>query len=118
MEEVSGYFSTLYINNYIMKKYLFTLIFAVSALISQASDKGPWTGFITDEHCGVKSAKEDHAECAKSCIAGGKTMVLVVGNKMYKISDHKKAEEFIGQKVTVNGELKGDVLEIKEIKKA
>jgi hypothetical protein len=101
-----------------MKKYLLALALVFSALISTASDKGPWTGVISDDHCGVKKANAEHAECAKQCIAGGKTMVLVVGNKMYKISDPKKAEEFIGQKVTISGELKGDVLEVKEIKKA
>ena len=101
-----------------MKKYLLTLALAFLALIGFASDKGTWTGFITDDHCGVKSAKEDHAECARNCIAGGKNAVFVVGDKMYKISDPAKVKDFIGQKVTINGELKGDVLEIKEIKKA
>jgi hypothetical protein len=101
-----------------MKKYLFTLALTLVTLISNASDKGTWTGFITDEHCGVKSAKEDHAECARQCIAGGKTTVLVVGDKMYKISDPKKVEEFIGKKVTIKGDLKGDTIEVKDVQKA
>ena len=101
-----------------MKKYLLTIALVLVAVISQAADKGSWTGVISDDHCGVKKANEEHAECAKQCIAGGKTMVLVVGNKMYKISDPKKAEEFIGKKVTIKGELKGDTIEVKEIQKA
>jgi len=101
-----------------MKKYVFTIVLTLFALISNASDKGTWTGFITDEHCGVKSANEGHAECAKKCIADGKTAVLVVGDKMYKISDPKKVEEFIGKKVTIKGELKGDTIDITNIKKA
>ena len=101
-----------------MKKYLFTLVLTFVVLVSNASDKGSWTGVISDDHCGVKKANEEHAECAKQCIAGGKTMVLVVGNKMYKISDPKKAEEFIGKKVTVKGELKGDTIDISNIQKA
>ena len=47
-----------------MKTSLFTLLFTIFAMVSHASDKGTWTGFITDEHCGVKSANESHAECA------------------------------------------------------
>ena len=101
-----------------MKKHLITLLLVIFAQIGHASEKGTWTGFITDDHCGVKSAKEEHAECAKQCIAGGKNTVLVVGDKMYKISDPKKVEEFIGKKVTIKGELKGDTIEVKDVQKA
>ena len=34
------------------------------------------------------------------------------------VSDPKKAEEFIGQKVIITGEIKGDKLEIESISKA
>lgn len=101
-----------------MKTYLFTLVLTFSVLFSNASDKGNWTGFITDDHCGVKSANESHAECAKKCIAGGKATVFVVGDKMFKITDPKTVAEFIGQKVTIRGELTGDVIEVKKVKKA
>jgi hypothetical protein len=101
-----------------MKKYLFTLALTLCVLISNAADKGSWTGVISDDHCGVKKANAEHAECAKQCIAGGKTMVLVVGNKMYKISDPKKLEEYIGKKVTVKGDLKGDTIEVTGVEKA
>ena len=101
-----------------MKTSLFTLLFSIIAVISHASDKGTWTGFITDEHCGVKSANESHAECARKCVAGGKTAVLVVGDKMYKFSDPKRVADFVGQKVTIKGELNGDVIEVKKVKKA
>ncbi len=101
-----------------MKTYLFTILLTFFALISNASDKGTWTGFITDDHCGVKSANEGHAECAKKCVAGGKTAVLVVGDKMYKFTDPKAVAEFVGQKVIIKGELNGDVIEVKKVKKA
>lgn len=101
-----------------MKTYLFTLLLTLFAAISNAADKGTWTGFITDDHCGVKSANEGHAECAKKCVAGGKTAVLVVGDKMYKFTDPKKVADFVGQKVTIKGELNGDAIDVKKVKKA
>ena len=101
-----------------MRTSLFTLLFSIVAMVTHASDKGTWTGFITDEHCGVKSANESHAECAKKCVAGGKTAVLVIGDKMYKFSDPQKVADFVGQKVTIKGSLNGDVIEVKKVKKA
>jgi hypothetical protein len=101
-----------------MKKYLISLLMMFFVVIASATEKGTWTGFISDDHCGVKSANEGHAECAKKCIKDGKATVIVVGEKMYKISDPKKVEEFIGQKVTIEGDLKGDVIEVKKVAKA
>ena len=101
-----------------MKQYFLVLVFAFFATITQALDKGTWTGFITDDHCGVKSANENHSECAKKCVAGGKAAVLVVGDKMYKISDPQKVAEFIGQKVIVKGEINGDAIDVQKVKKA
>jgi hypothetical protein len=101
-----------------MKKYLLSLLMVLFITISYATEKGTWTGFISDEHCGVKSANEGHAECAKKCIASGKATVLVVGDKMYKISDPAKVAEYIGQKVTIKGSLEGDVVTVKKVSKA
>lgn len=101
-----------------MKQFFLAIVFAFFATITHASDKGTWTGFITDEHCGVKSANESHTECAKKCVAGGKVAVFVVGDKMYKISDPQKVAEFIGQKVTIKGELNGESIDVQKVKKA
>ncbi|HEX5668181.1 MAG TPA: hypothetical protein VFX73_05205 [Chitinophagaceae bacterium] len=101
-----------------MKKYILTLLMAFFVILGYATEKGKWTGFISDDHCGVKSANEGHAECAKKCIKDGKATVIVVGDKMYKISDPKKVEEYIGQKVTIEGNLKDDVIEVKKVSKS
>jgi hypothetical protein len=101
-----------------MKKYVISLIMVFFVLLGNATEKGKWTGIISDDHCGVKSANENHAECAKKCIKDGKATVIVVGDKMYTISDPKKVEEFIGKKVIIEGDLKGDVLEVKKVSKA
>jgi hypothetical protein len=101
-----------------MKKYFLSLFTMFIVALSYATEKGTWTGIISDDHCGVKAANEGHAECAKKCIADGKATVIVVGDKMYKISDPKKVEAFIGQKVTIKGDLKDDVLAVAKVSKA
>jgi hypothetical protein len=101
-----------------MKKYLITLLMVFFVIIGNATEKGTWTGIISDDHCGVKSANEGHAECAKKCIKDGKATVLVVGDKMYKISDPKQVEAYIGQKVTITGDLTDDVIKVKKVSKA
>src|SRR6478736_1950236 len=101
-----------------MKKYFITLLMILFVAIGNATEKGTWTGIISDDHCGVKSANEGHAECAKKCIKDGHATVIVVGDKMYKITDPKKVADFIGQKVTIEGDLKDDMIEVKKVSKA
>ena len=102
-----------------MKKLLLAmaLLFAITTA-NAGDDKGKWTGYISDSKCGVNGAKEGHVDCAKKCIKEGAATVFVVDKKVYTISDPKKAEEFIGQKVVITGEIKGDKLEIESISKA
>ena len=71
-----------------MRKLLFLLALLVSGLV-YAADKGTWTGYISDADCGTKGNNADHAECAKKCVKGGAAPVLVVGDKVYAISNPK-----------------------------
>ncbi|MGC4036679.1 MAG: hypothetical protein QM764_12010 [Chitinophagaceae bacterium] len=99
-----------------MKKLLVSiLMFSVIAVY--ASDKGTWTGFIGDAHCGVKGNNAEHAECAKKCVKGGEAPVLVVGDKVYTLKNPKKVAKFIGDKVTISGTLTGDEIEIDKVTK-
>jgi hypothetical protein len=100
-----------------MKKYLLLLVLAICFAAAYAMDKGKWTGFISDDDCGVKGNNKDHAACAKSCVKRGAKPVLVVGDKVYAISNPKKIEKFIGDEVTVTGTMTNDVLEIDTVKK-
>jgi hypothetical protein len=102
-----------------MKKLLLgiVLFFAITT-VNAGDDKGKWTGYIVDSKCGVEGAKEGHEECAKKCIKQGATAVFVVDKKVYTISDPKKVKEFIGKKVVITGEIKGDKVEIESISKA
>lgn len=101
-----------------MKKFLLAIVLLLAITAYAGTDKGKWTGYIGDSNCGVKGAKEGHEECAKRCIKGGAATVFIVDKKVYTVSDPKKAEEFIGQKVIITGEIKGDKLEIESITKA
>jgi hypothetical protein len=99
-----------------MKKYLMLIVMVVCFTAANALDKGKWTGFIGDDHCGTKGNNKEHSACAKSCVKGGKIPVFVVADKVYSISNLKLVENFIGEEVTITGTITNNVLEIETIK--
>jgi hypothetical protein len=99
-----------------MKKY-FLLLGMFFCLAVYAAEKGTWTGFIGDAHCGAKGNNAAHADCAKKCVKEGYAPVFVVGERVYAISDPKKVSKFIGDKVTITGTITGDTIEIEKISK-
>ena len=82
-----------------------------------AGDPITVTGFVGDDHCGAKSGP-DHAECAKKCVKGGHKPVLIVGKKVYMISNPEKIADLVGDKVDVTGEVNGDTITIEKVSKA
>jgi hypothetical protein len=77
------------------------------------------TGWVADAMCAKdphKVASADHAACAKKCIAGGEKPVLVVGDKVYTISNPDILVPHAGEKVTVVADVKGDDLTVKSVK--
>ena len=100
-----------------MKKYLLLPLMILTFALAYAFEKGTWTGFISDSHCGAKGNNEGHADCAMKCIKGGALPVFVVGKKVYAITDPKKVSDFIGQKVTITGTITGDSLDIEKVTK-
>ena len=99
-----------------MKKYLLLAALFV-ALAAFRADKGTWTGWISDSHCGAMGNNEGHASCAKKCIKEGYAPVFVVGEKVYTINDPKKVSKYIGDKVTITGTITDDKLDIEKISK-
>jgi len=99
-----------------MKKILL-LLGVFFSVIAFAADKGTWTGYISDAHCGAKGNNDGHAACAKKCVKEGYAPVFVVGDKVYAISDPKKVSGYIGDKVTVTGTMTGDSIDIEKISK-
>lgn len=98
-------------------KNIFLAAFLLLSASVFASDPIKVTGFIGDDHCGTKSGP-DHAECAKSCVKNGHKPVLIVGKKVYAISNPEKLDDLVGEKVDVTGEVKGDTITIEKVSKA
>ena len=91
----------------------FLLILSGFSLTAVADE---WTGYISDSKCGAKGAKDEHGECAAKCVKGGASPVFVTDGKVYKIDDSSKVQDHIGHKVTITGELKGDTLQVQDVK--
>jgi hypothetical protein len=91
----------------------FVLVLSLFAVTSMAADL---TGYISDSKCAAKGAKDAHADCAVKCVKGGAAPVFVSDGKVYKISDASKVQDHIGHKVTITGDVKGDTIEVQEVK--
>ncbi|HZF10866.1 MAG TPA: DUF5818 domain-containing protein [Thermoanaerobaculia bacterium] len=102
---------------------LVTVLAVVLALLPLASllaDAGSWNGWITDENCGAKGAKAEHAACSKRCMDKGAKLVFYNNGdkKIYKLDKQDVAKEHIGHEVTVKGEVKGDAIAVSSIEPA
>lgn len=98
-----------------MRHIILTLSFALAASAAEM------TGWISDASCGSGNAGSDKAqrECAERCIKGGADAVFVSKDgKVFKISasGQPKAKAHIKGAVKVTGEVKGDTLDLKDIK--
>jgi hypothetical protein len=103
-----------------MKKYLLLFVMAISMSAVFAANKvedGPLTGYIGDAMCAAKGKANtaDHAACAAKCIKGGSAAVLVVGDKVYKISNQKEVVKYAGKKVTLEGKVTDDSIEVTKV---
>ena len=107
-----------------MKKTIAVLvgILAVIALplVTSAGTKGSWTGWITDDSCGAKGAKAEHADCAKKCLDNGGKLVFynTANEKIYNIDKQDVAKAHLGHEVKVTGEADGDDIKVEKIEKA
>ena len=87
-----------------------------------AAVAGPMTGWISDASCGASNASAEKAsrECAERCIKSGAPAVFVsdADQKVYKIAGNVKVADHLQHKVQIDGDVKGDTITVKEIKKA
>jgi Protein of unknown function (DUF5818) len=91
---------------------------ATLALLPFASARAEsLNGWITDDNCGAKGAKADHAKCAAKCLEKGAKLVFVTtdGHKIYKLDKQDLAKEHVGHQVTVTGEVKDDTIAVDTI---
>ena len=88
----------------------------LSTLFAVTSFAAEMTGYISDSRCGAKGEKDAHADCAMKCVKGGAAPVFVSDGKVYKIDDVAKVQDHVGRKVTINGEVRGDTIQVQEVK--
>jgi hypothetical protein len=101
-----------------MKKLIAITTLALS-LASASAFAESFTGVVADAMCAKDAAKAsspDHAACAKKCIKGGEPAVLIVGSKVYAVSNPDTLTAYAGKKVTVDGTVSGDTLTVKSVK--
>ena len=89
-------------------------------LLTTAAFGAEWTGYISDSTCGKSNANDTEASknCAKTCVKNGAKPVFVVGDKVFQIADPKAVMNFVGEKVVIDGSLKGETVSVAKIKKA
>ncbi len=87
-----------------MKKFFgYAVAVAMLAGVSFAAETTV-KGVISDEHCGAKGAKGDHAACAEKCIKGGAAPVFVSEDgKVWKITNPDSVKGHYGHSVEVKG---------------
>jgi hypothetical protein len=79
-----------------------------------------YTGVVADAMCAknpAKASSPDHAACAKKCIEGGSPAVLIVGEKVYTVTNADMLNAYAGKKITVDATLNdAGTLTIKSVK--
>ena len=98
-----------------MKKIGLACVLVLS-LFAVTSFAAEMTGYISDSKCGAKGEKDAHADCAVKCVKGGAAPVFVSDGKVYKIDDAAKVQDHVGHKVTITGEVKGDTIQVQDVK--
>ncbi len=79
-----------------------------------------WTGWITDEACGVKNANKNGKGCALACYKNGSRLVLYVksDDKIYHLDKQEVAAENLGYPVRVTGVLEDGTIRVSRITEA
>ena len=98
-----------------MKKIALAWVLVLSLCVVK-SFAAEMTGYISDSKCGAKGENDAHADCAIKCVKGGAAPVFVSDGKVYKIDDAAKMQDHVGHKVTITGEVKGDTIQVQEVK--
>lgn len=97
-----------------MKKFLVVTALALTFTTAGAYAES-YKGFVSDSMCASKG-KSNTADCAAKCIKGGSAPVLVVGEKVYKITNPDTLVPHAGHNVIVEGTVKGDSLTVESVK--
>jgi hypothetical protein len=98
-----------------MKRILFIVLAAASLSTTSFAASGSWEGWVSDNRCGAKV----DAECSKTCLKQGATLVFVTAEKsVVKVTNPDALKDHVGQHVRVKGTLDKDtnMLTVSDIK--
>jgi hypothetical protein len=102
-----------------MKKFLAVSLVGLTFLSASAMAE-TLRGVVSDSMCAHndihKASTPGHADCAKKCIGMGSPAVLIVGDKIYNVSNAAKLDPFAGKMVTVEGKVNGDTLTVASVR--
>ena len=89
------------------------------------ADSKTYTGVITDSMCAANHDAMNvspESRCVKDCVGDGKTYKygLLIGSKLYLLSDQETPAQFAGKKVKVRGVLyqKTNIIKVEAIEAA
>ena len=102
-----------------MKKFVALSVLSLSFLSASVAMAESFKGIVSDEMCAkdtVKASKPEHAACAKKCMGMGSPAVLIVGTKVYKVSNPEKLTAYAGKTVTVDGKVTDGTLTVASVK--
>ncbi len=96
-----------------MKPKLFIVIAFLVFVLSLFASQTTITGVLTDDMCTKKHMMPGKAnsDCVRDCIKhGAKYVVVSQGRTIELQGKHEELSDLAGKKVTVTGQLKGNVL--------
>jgi len=103
-----------------MKKV--SLVISLGALFAAAGLAETLSGVVGDSMCGAKHAADGPADvaCIKKCVKGGASPIIISDGKVYHITagSQEKVMSLLGDKVTVNGKMDGDTIDIASVEAA
>jgi hypothetical protein len=78
-----------------------------------------WTGTISDSMCGASHGSTPAKQCTLGCVKKGAKYVVVVGDKVYTVSNQNAPGlmKYAGETVKVTGTMNGDSIMVKKISK-
>src|SRR5690349_20899461 len=92
---------------------------SLSCLMAVGATAASMTGTISDSQCGLKHAasNDDDTKCVQACVKKGASPVFLSGGKVYVISADSKDKvlSHLGEKVTLNGEVDGDTINVESV---
>jgi hypothetical protein len=92
----------------------------VSGLTAVAAETGKWTGWLSDAKCAANGAKAAHKGCSIKCVDSGQPIVFVQDSdkKIFKLEGAEKVKSLLGDKVVLEGSLRGETITVSSAAKA